>query len=61
MKVINPPNPIKALRKAVAGSVLCATQAHPGKVDPNIAGSIVKRLTGQLLAQFDIKLKTPVR
>lgn len=53
--------PIKAIRRAVAGSVLCAARAHPGKVDPDIASSIVKRLTGQLLAQFDIRIKAPTR
>lgn len=51
----------KALRRAIAGSVLCAARAHPGKVDPDITSSIVKRLTGQLLAQFDIKPKTSAR
>jgi hypothetical protein len=51
-------NEHRAFRRAVAGSVLCAARAHPGKVHPDIAGSIVKRLTGQLLAQFDIKPKT---
>lgn len=50
-----------AVRKAVAGSVLCAARAHPGKVDPSIAGSIVKRVTGQMLAQFDIKPKHTAR
>jgi len=60
---MNPASPQahRALRRAVAGSVLCAARAHPGKVDPDIVGSIVKRLTGQLLAQFDIKSKAPVR
>lgn len=53
--------PVKAIRRAVAGSVLCAARAHPDKVDPNIVSSIVKRLTGQLLAQFDIQIKTPTR
>jgi hypothetical protein len=61
MKTITPQNSQRALRRAVAGSVLCAARAHPGKVDPDIAGSIVKRLTGQLLAQFDIKPKSPAR
>lgn len=50
-----------AVRKAVAGSVLCAARAHPGKVDPSIAGSIVKRVTGQMFAQFDIKPKRATR
>jgi hypothetical protein len=49
----------RALRRAVAGSVLCAARAHPDKVHPEIANSLVKRITGQLLAQFDIKPKTP--
>lgn len=53
--------PVKAIRRAVAGSVLCAARAHPDKVDPDIVSSIVKRLTGQLLAQFDIQIKTPTR
>jgi len=47
----------KALRKAVAGSVLCAALAHPDRMHPAIVGSIVKRVAGQLLAQFDIKPK----
>lgn len=51
----------KALRRAVAGSVLCAAKAHPDKVHPDITSSIVKRLTGQLLAQFHITPKTPTR
>jgi hypothetical protein len=51
----------QALRRAIAGSVLCAARAHPGKVDPDIIGSIVKRLTGQLVSQFDIKPKTSAR
>jgi hypothetical protein len=59
MKLTTPQH--KLLRRAIAGSVLCATRAHPGKVDPDIAGSIVKRLTGQLLAQFDIKPKSSTR
>lgn len=59
MKIKHPP--IKAIRRAVAGSVLCAARAHPDKMNPDIASSIVKRLTGQLLAQFDITPKTPTR
>jgi hypothetical protein len=53
--------PVKAIRRVVAGSVLCAARAHPDKVDPAIVSSIVKRLTGQLLAQFDIRHKTPAK
>lgn len=59
MKIKQPP--VKAIRRAVAGSVLCAARAHPDKLHPDIAGSLVKRLTGQLLAQFDIRPKTPAR
>jgi hypothetical protein len=47
----------KALIRAIAGGVKCAARAHPDKIDPAIAGSITKRIMGQLLAQFDIKQK----
>jgi hypothetical protein len=47
----------KKLRRAVAGSVLCAARAHPDKLHPDIAASVAKRVAGQLLAQFDIRAK----
>lgn len=47
----------RALGKAVAGSVISAAKAHPDKLDEQIAGSIAKRIVGQILAQFEVKQK----
>lgn len=49
----------KALLRAVTGSVTSAAKAHPDAVSPHIAGSIAKRVAGQLLAQFKIEPKSP--
>lgn len=47
--------PIKrAVLRAVSGSVVNASKAHPGSIDRAAAGSIAKRVAGQLLSQFHI-------
>ncbi len=47
----------KDLVRLVSGCVKATAQAHNGCITRELAGSAAKRIVGQLMAQYDVKLK----